>query len=224
MRTLHTVGLQAASKSDDREFTYPYRSPQWLNGCVIHILIIDGHPDSDRNHFIHAAADAYAEGAAAAHDVQRIDVAELDFPLIRSEADWKEGAVPMAVAEAQEALRWAEHVVILYPLWLGDVPALLKGFLEQVARPEFAFRYTDRGFPQQLLKGRSARVVVSMGMPAPLYSLIYRAHSVKSLKRNILSFVGFSPVRHSIIGSVEGSAAHRRRWLERLRSLGARAA
>jgi putative NADPH-quinone reductase len=195
-----------------------------LNGCVTCILIIDGHPDSDRNHFIHAAADAYAEGAAIAHEVRRIDISKLDFPLICSEADWKEGAVPAAIVKAQEALRWAEHVVILYPLWLGDVPALLKGFLEQVARPEFAFRYTDRGFPQKLLKGRSARVVVSMGMPAPFYRLIYRAHSVKSLKRNVLGFVGFRPVRLSIIGSVAGSAAHRRRWLERLRSLGARAA
>jgi putative NADPH-quinone reductase len=195
-----------------------------LNGCVTCILIIDGHPDSDRNHFIHAAADAYAEGAATAHEVRRIDISKLDFPLIRSEADWKEGAVPIAIAKAQEALRWAEHVVILYPLWLGDVPALLKGFLEQVARPEFAFRYSDRGFPQKLLKGRSARVVVSMGMPAPFYRLIYRAHSVKSLKRNVLGFVGFRPVRLSIIGSVAGSAVYRRRWLERLRSLGARAA
>jgi putative NADPH-quinone reductase len=115
-----------------------------LNGCVMCILIIGGHPDSDRNHFIHAAADAYAEGAATLHEVRRIDVSKLDFPLIRSEADWKEGAVPMAIAKAQEALRWAEHVVIFYPLWLGDVPALLKGFLEQVARPEFGFRYTDR--------------------------------------------------------------------------------
>jgi putative NADPH-quinone reductase len=157
-----------------------------LNGCVTCILIIDGHPDSDRNHFIHAAADAYAEGAAIAHEVRRIDVSKLDFPLICSEADWKEGAVPAAIVKAQEALRWAEHVVILYPLWLGDVPA--------------------------------------MGMPAPFYRLIYRAHSVKSLKRNVLGFVGFRPVRLSIIGSVAGSAAHRRRWLERLRSLGARAA
>ena len=188
------------------------------------ILIIDGHPDSNRDHFIHAAADAYAKGAGAAHEVRRIDIAELDFPLIRSEADWKEGVVPIAIAEAQEAFRWAEHVVLFYPLWLGDVPAMLKGFLEQVARPEFAFRYTAKGFPEKLLKGRSARVVVSMGMPAFFYSFIYRAHSVKSLKRNILSFAGFSPVRHSIIGTVEGSAAHRRRWLERLRSLGARAA
>lgn len=187
------------------------------------ILIIDGHPDPADHHFIHAAADAYAEGAADRHEVRRIRIADLDFPLIRSQSQWTEGEVPADIAVAQEALRWAEHVVILYPMWLGDVPALLKGFLEQVARPNFAFRYVDRGLPEKLLKGRSARIVVSMGMPGPFYSLVYRAHSLKSLKRNILRFVGFSPVRHSIVGAVESSAAHRQKWLARLRRLGAAA-
>ena len=191
---------------------------------MANICIIDGHPDRDRGHFIHAAADAYAEGAAGQHRVRRIDIAALDFPLLRSQSEWKETAVTTDIAAAQEALKWADHAVILYPMWLGDVPALLKGFLEQVARPDFAFRYRNNGFPEKLLKGRSARVIVSMGMPAPFYSLIYRAHSLKSLERNVLKFVGFGRVRHSIIGSVESSAEHRARWLERLRELGSRAA
>lgn len=187
------------------------------------ILVIDGHPDPNRNHFVHACADAYAEAASARHEVKRIDVGTLEFPLLRSQAEWKDGAVPPHISSAQQALKWAEHVVILYPMWLGDVPALLKGFLEQVARPDFAFRYRRNGLPEKLLKGKSARIVVSMGMPALFYSLIYRAHSLKSLKRNVLRFIGFRPVRHSIIGSVESSAEHRQRWLKKLRELGARA-
>lgn len=189
------------------------------------VLVIDGHPDPDRDHFIHAAADVYAEAAASCgHEVERIDVSGLDFPLLRSQAEWKEGKVPPDIVKAQDALKRAEHVVILYPLWLGDVPAMLKAFLEQVARPAFAFRYREKGLPEKMLKGRSARVIVSMGMPALIYSLFYRAHSLKSLKRNILAFVGFKPVRHSIVGAIEGSAEHRRRWLAKLRKLGARAA
>jgi putative NADPH-quinone reductase len=113
--------------------------------------------------------------------------------------------------------------VFLYPLWLGDMPALLKGFLEQVARPGFALAYTDKGFPRKLLKGRSARVVVTMGMPGFFYSLIYRAHSLKSLERDILSFAGIRPVRHSVVGSVESGPEHRQRWLDRMKALGRRA-
>ncbi len=105
-------------------------------------------------------------------------------------------------------------------MWLGDVPALFKGFLEQVARPEFAFRYREKGFPAKLLAGRSARVIVTMGMPAIAYSLFYRAHSLKSLERNILRFVGINPVHHTIVGRIDKSDEHRRRWLEEIRLLG----
>jgi putative NADPH-quinone reductase len=187
------------------------------------ITIIDGHPDPDRGRYIHALADAYAEGACA-HELRRVDVATRDFPILRSQDDWLKGAPVPPIAEAQEAIRWAEHVVLLYPMWLGDVPALFKAFLEQVARPNFAFRYRDGGFPEKLLKGRSVRVIVTMGMPAAFYSLVYRAHSLKSLKRNILRFTGFGPVRHSIVGGLGGSPKQRERWLERMRALGERAA
>jgi len=188
------------------------------------ILIIDGHPDAAPDHFIHAAASAYQEGASERHEVRRLDVARLDFPLLRSQADWENGDPPADIRTAQDALRWADHVVLFYPMWLGDVPALLKGFLEQVARPGFAFRYRDTGLPEKLMKGRSAHLVVTMGMPAPFYALVYRAHSLKSLKRNIFAFIGFKPVRTSIIGSIAGSAAHRDKWLAKLKRLGSRAA
>ena len=187
------------------------------------ILILDGHPDAEAGHFIHAAARAYEAGASGTHEVRRIDVARLQFPLIRSQHEWTTGEPPADIREAQEALRWSEHVVLFYPMWLGDVPAVLKGFLEQVLRPDSAFRYRDNGLPEKLLAGRSARIVVSMGMPGFAYSLFYRAHSLKSLKRNVFNFVGIKPVRHTIIGAVEGSAAKRDGWLAEMRKLGAKA-
>ena len=184
------------------------------------IAIIDGHPDPAKRRFVHALADAYEEGAAARHEVRRIAVGELDFPLLRTAADWHDGTPLPAIAQAQETIRWAEHLVFLYPLWLGDVPALFKGFLEQVARPGFALGPFGKGFPKKLLKGRSARVIVTMGMPAAFYRLFYRAHSLKSLERNILAFTGIGPIRHSVVGSVESSDAHRSAWLHRIRALG----
>lgn len=188
------------------------------------VVIIDGHPDPDRSHFVHALADAYAEGALQRHEVDRIEVATLDFPLLRSAEEWKAPVPTAALADAQAKIKKAAHVVLFYPLWLGDVPALLKGFLEQIARPGFALDMGESGIPKRLLKGRSARIVVTMGMPAPFYRYFYRAHSVKSLERNILRFVGFRPVRRSLIGSVESSRAYREAWLDRMRALGLKAA
>ena len=190
------------------------------------IVLIQGHPDAVTRHLGHALEDAYAQGAqAAGHEVRRVSVAHLDFPLLRSEQAWQADTLPPALAQAQADIAWAQHLVLFFPLWLGDMPAVLKGFLEQVARPGFAFN-AEGGNPYAIkaLKGRSARVVVTMGMPALLYRWYFRAHSVKSLERNILGFVGISPVNETLIGMVDklGDAGVQK-WTDKLRRLGAAA-
>jgi putative NADPH-quinone reductase len=190
------------------------------------VLIIDGHPDPDDARFVHALAAAYREGAqGSGHSVQTIRVADVQFPVLRCRAEYESGESVEAVRRCQDAMSWATHVVILYPLWLGSMPALLKAFLEQVLRPGFAFGALTLGrLPVKLLGGKSARVVVTMGMPALAYRWYYRAHSVRSLRRNILKFVGFRRVSTTFIGSVAAmDDAARLGWLNRLRALGHRA-
>ncbi len=188
------------------------------------IAIIDGHPDPDPGRFVHALAARYGEGAlAAGHEVRHIEVATLDFPLLRSRAAWEDQPPPPAIAEAQQIIAWADHLVILYPLWLGDVPALLKAFLEQALRPGFAIS-KGKSLGAGLLQGKSARLVVTMGMPAFFYRFYFGAHSVKSFERNILKFIGITSVRHTLIGGVEDSAEDRRARLQDLFHLGQGAA
>ena len=170
-----------------------------------HILVIQGHPDASRRHLCHVLEDAYKDGAwTGGHDVRRVDVATLEFPLLRSQEDWQHGVLPASLQQAQDDIGWAHHIVLFFPLWLGDMPAMLKGFLEQVARPGFAFK-PDAANPlgAKGLGGRSARIVATMGMPATVYRWYFRAHSIKSLERNILGFVGIAPVHETLIGSVE---------------------
>lgn len=185
------------------------------------VVVVQGHPDPAGGHYVHALADAYAEGAqAAGHEVRRIDVARLDFPWLRNKQEHESGSVPAAIRESQETIRWASHIVILYPLWLGEMPALLKAYLEQLLRPGFAYQI-DKGHIQKFLSGKSARIVVTMGMPAVVYRWYFGAHSLKALQRSILGFVGIKPVRATLIGMVEGqSNAKRQGWLEQLRILG----
>jgi putative NADPH-quinone reductase len=187
------------------------------------ILILQGHPDGAHRHYGHALAQAYADGAReAGHALRTLDVAALRFPLLRSKAEWDEGHLPVELEPAQADIGWAEHLVLFYPLWLGGMPAVLKGFLEQVARPGFAIANAGEGaMPKKLLAGRSARIVVTMGMPALVYRWYFGAHSLKALKRNILGFAGIAPIRETLVGSIEGlSDAQRAAWLGRLARLG----
>jgi len=190
------------------------------------IVIIDGHPDGRSERFVHALARAYREGAEeAGHEVWDIEVAKLIFPLLRKREDFEEGIPPAVIRRCQEAISRADHLLILYPLWLGSMPAALKAFFEQTLRPGFAFAAGGRKrLPKKLLTGKAARIVVTMGMPAFFYRWYYRAHSLKSLERNILSSCGIRPVRASVVGMVEGmSQARRKHWLARMNALGRRA-
>jgi putative NADPH-quinone reductase len=188
------------------------------------ILLVQGHPDGVVPHFCNALADSYATGARkAGHDVRWARVAELDFPLLRSQETWEKGDVPAGLLQAQSDILWAEHIVLFFPLWLGDMPALLKAFLEQVVRPGFAFGQSEgnTSFTKKRLTGRSARVVVTMGMPALIYRWYFRAHSVKSLERNILGFVGITPVHETIIGTVNSLDTDvSKKWLSKMNDLG----
>lgn len=186
------------------------------------IAVVQGHPDPAGSNFIEALADAYTEGAKeAGHEVRRIDIGQLDYAPIQSPKEYG-SEPPEAIQEAQATLKWADHWVILYPLWLGAMPAMLKGFLEQVFRPGFGFDLSGR-LPTRHLKGKSARIVITMGMPALAYRLWFRAHSLKSLKRNILGFSGIRPIRTTLFGDMgKRDEQSRKGCLEAVRQLGTR--
>jgi putative NADPH-quinone reductase len=187
------------------------------------IVLIQGHPDASASHLCHALALAYAEGArAGGHEVRQVEVAQLDFALLRNQQEWERGTLPATLQAAQNDIGWAQHIVLFFPLWLGDMPALLKGFLEQVARPGFAFKAEGGNpFGRKGLAGRSARVIVTMGMPALLYRWYFRAHSLKSLERNVLGFVGIAPVNETLIGMIDKlGEAGVNKWLSKMRTLG----
>jgi putative NADPH-quinone reductase len=187
------------------------------------IAIIQGHPDPSGQHLLHAMADAYAQGAiAAGHAARRIDVARLEFPLLRTQVEFETGILPAALVQAREDMRWAQHWLFLFPLWHGTMPALFKGFLEQIFRPGFAMEYGKTGFPKQLLAGRSARIVVTMGMPVLLYRWYFGAYGLRGFERSMLSFAGIKPIRESLYGLSFANEGRRRRWIEEMRSHGAR--
>lgn len=189
------------------------------------IAIIQGHPDTTARHFCHALAEAYLKGAqSSGFEVRLIDVAAMDFTLLRSKADFESGVPAPSILQAQDAIRWADHLAVFFPLWLGGMPALLKAFFEQTFRPDFAFEYGEAGqVTHKHLTEKSARIIVTMGMPAWIYRWFYCAHGVKALERNILAFCGISPVKTSLIGSIENlTEAQRLEWLNSAQQCGAK--
>src|SRR5579863_126637 len=117
------------------------------------IAIVVGHPDPSEERLNRALADSYAQASVqAGNEVRRIDVARLEFPVIRTYDDFYHGSAPAGIARAQADIAWADHIVFFFPLWLADMPAYFKAFVEQTFRPGFAFDPRRR---VKLLSGKS---------------------------------------------------------------------
>lgn len=191
-----------------------------------HILVVNAHPDGSEHHFCTALVDSYIEGAmATGHEIRRIDLASLDFPFLRSQKEFESRVIPPGLKDSVDAIAWADHLVFVFPLWLGTMPALLKAFLEQVMRPGVAFEYGRDGVSgKTLLKGRTARIVVTMGMPGFMYRLWFLSHGTAAMRRSILNFVGIRPVRETFYGMLEqASERTRKKWLAEVRAFGEKA-
>jgi putative NADPH-quinone reductase len=170
-----------------------------------------------------------AAARAAGHEPVFLDVGQLDFPLVRSREDLDARPAPEAIRQAQEVLHGAGHVVLIFPVWNGAMPALLKGFLEQTFRSSFIFpdvRPGERlGFwsyftKREALTGRSGRIITTMQMPAWVYRWYYRPHPEK----NTLRVGGLGSVRETLIGNVEApDGREREQWLLKVGDLGRRA-
>lgn len=190
------------------------------------VCIFDGHPDGTKPHFIHALCDAYADGASeAGHTVERIRVADLDISPLTDPADFATPPDEPVLSE-REKMRRADHFMIAFPLWIGSMPAKARAFFEQAARGNYFLGQAEGAheWPKQMMKGKSARIVVTMGMPGLLYRFAMDAGALKALERSMLGISGFHPIAHSILGGVEGvNDKQRQKWLDEVRDHGRRA-
>jgi putative NADPH-quinone reductase len=188
------------------------------------IVIILGHPDPEGNRFCNALAGAYLKGAeASGHTVKVIDIAQVEFPMLRTQADFVQGEVPEAIKQAQYLIQSAEHLAIIYPLWLGTMPAYLKAYLEQVFRPGFStIKATTGEKPwERLITEKTAHIVITMGMSDIIYRSYFLGHGVKSVEGNILAFFGINTIQETLIGGVDSiSDNERKQWLAKMELTG----
>ena len=185
------------------------------------ILIINGHPDPKS--LCHALAESYKRGADTNDaECKLIHLAELKFNPILSSGYREVSELEPDLLAAQQDILHADHIVMVYPNWWGTYPALLKGFIDRIFLPGFAFKYRkDSPLPAKLLKGKTARLIVTMDTPGWYYWLVNRSPGHNSMKKAILEFCGISPVRISSFAVIKNSDyEQRKKWLEEVEILG----
>lgn len=192
------------------------------------IFVLLGHPDAVG--MCREIADTYERAArAAGHDVRRLNIGEMQFdPILHKGYRARQDLEP-DLQTFQEFVQWADHFVIIYPVWWVGMPALLKGLFDRAWLPGSAFRYikTPAGrrtiFWHRLMRGKSARIIMTSGT-APWLVRFLPGNVNAQLRWGILWFAGFS-VRTLWFGPAENTPETKKtRWMEQVRNLGARGA
>ncbi|WP_282036561.1 NAD(P)H-dependent oxidoreductase [Saccharicrinis aurantiacus] len=169
------------------------------------ILIINGHPDKES--LCYQFAKSYKTGADHARaNCELIHLVNLDFDPILRYGYRKRTELEPDLLAIQKKISAADHLVFVYPTWWGTQPALLKGFIDRVFLPKFAFAYRDNSvFWDKLLKGKTARLIVTMDTPKWYYKLIYRSPGHNAMKKGVLEFCGIKPVKITSFAPIKTS-------------------
>lgn len=157
-------------------------------------LVLLGH--AEKTSFNAALADAYSEAfRGAGGSVKLVTLSDLVFdPVLRGGHSGEQPLEPDLLA-LREAFEEARHVAWFFPTYWVSPPAVVRGLVDRLFLPGWAFRYDGKALPTGLLRGRSARVVTTMDSPALWYTLANHRAIHGAFVTGTLSFVGFGPIR-----------------------------
>lgn len=184
------------------------------------IVIINGHPNpSSLNR---ALAEAYQKGAEkSGAEVKLIHIGELNFnPSLQFGYQQRTEQEPDLV-EAWQKMVWADHLVWVHPVWWGGLPAVMKGFIDRVFLPGFAFRYRENSpWWDKLLKGKTAHIITTLDQPSWFYSIYFGKPSVNQLKKCTLAFCGVKTQKVTYFGPVKSATdAQKAKWLNKVEKM-----
>ncbi|MGB0838525.1 MAG: NAD(P)H-dependent oxidoreductase [Chitinophagales bacterium] len=185
------------------------------------ILLINGHPDKESYNF--ALAAAYQKGAeSSGANLQIINIRDLDFNPNLQFGYRKRTELEPDLLEAWDKIKWADHLVWVYPVWWGSLPAIMKGFIDRLFLPGFAFKKRPNSvWWDKYLTGKTAHIISTLDQPAWFYKWINRQPSNHAMKKLTMQFVGVQKVSITTIGPLRLSkASFRQKWLDKVERLG----
>lgn len=185
------------------------------------VLIINGHPET--NSYNYALANAYIEGAKnAGAEISTINIAELNFNINLQHGYQKRTELEPDLLSAIDKIKATDHIVWLFPMWWYSCPALMKGFIDRTFLPGITFQPVEgKPLPDKLLKGKSARLIITADSPSWFNSLFMGKPAINQIKKGTLEFCGVNPVKVTYIAPITNSTqAFREKYLLKVRELG----
>jgi NAD(P)H dehydrogenase (quinone) len=124
----------------------------------------------------------------------------------------KELEQPELLKQYQELILWAEHITFIYPIWWANMPAMLKGFFENVFKEGFSHRLKYRDFPEQLLKGKTATIIRTCGSPFFVKYLLGGDSNYNNIAKGILKVCGIKVIQTLSLSGVDMNSFNRKKF------------
>jgi putative NADPH-quinone reductase len=185
------------------------------------VLIINGHPDI--HSFNYALSEAYIKGADRTDSIiSQINIAELEFNPNLKFGYRKRMELEPDLIDAIDKIKKADHIVWIFPMWWYGYPALMKGFIDRTFLPGITYQPIEgKPLPKKLLKGKSARLIITADTPKWYDFLIMKKPAINQFKKGTLQFCGIHPVKVTYISTIKNSSSDFRiKWLDKISLLG----
>ncbi len=195
--------------------------PQIYDPNAKKVLVINGHPDKES--FNYALSEAYLEGLKDTHtQVEVLNIADLDFNPNLRYGYRKISELEPDLVDAIDKIKQADHMVWILPMWWYGMPALMKGFIDRIFLPGYFFKYQKgKAFPKQLLKGKTARIIITADTVRWYDYLFMGSPLINQFKKGTLEFCGVKPVKVTYIAPIKDSSeSFRAKWLKKVKKLG----
>ena len=178
--------------------------------------------NSDKETFTGAIANAYQKGAEeAGYEVSRFNIGDMKFDPILHKGYKEIQVLEQDLINLQEAIKWADHFVIVYPNWWCTMPAILKGLFDRMWIPGFAFNFDKQTKKLvQRLKGKTARTIVVAGTHSPFKTWWLFGDYTNEIQHGILGFSGINASVCTFGPSEKVGEDKKTQWLMQVETLG----
>ena len=184
-------------------------------------LVISAHPR--RHSFNRAVVEAYRAAARGlGHQVEIRDLYAGKFDpvlTIRDVGITPGRRPPRDVAREQKAIRRADVIAFVAPLWWSGLPAMLKGYLDRVFSAGFAYLIDRRGNYLPAFKNKRAVMIVTSGATSAELKSGGTLRAFETIYDGLIEFCGIKVLGHLYLSGIEPGMS-RRDGARRLKSVG----
>lgn len=188
------------------------------------VSVILAHPNKDSlNHAI--AKTVVGTLKKRKHKVYFHDLYEEEFdPLLPLEEIEEDAILPDSIMNYCEEISISDGIVVVHPNWWGQPPAILKGWIDRVMRPNIAYSFLDgdkgEGVPVGMLKAKIAIVLNTSNTPYEREQEVFGDPLETLWKKCVFEFCGVKDFyRTNFFVVVTSTDKERKKWLEEVKKI-----